>query len=168
MIEIRKLILFTAMVLALSACRNNEAEEDLAEDAAATPAEVSPAAVPEAPQPPLAEQVAQTVVAADAVTVGTSLQGDDVVKAANALFTTADTVYASASVRGKPAGTDVAVYWTFQDGTSHKEESKKIASGDQQVLWFSFGKADGMRPGKYNVQIDVNSAPVGIADFVVK
>ena len=88
-------------------------------------------------------------------------------KSPSAQFTLADSIYASASVSGKPAGATASVFWTYQDGTAHKQESKKLAGG-QQSVWFSFTKADGMKPGKYNVEIDVDMKPVGIADFQVK
>ena len=98
--------------------------------------------------------------------MGNALQGDVAAKSASAQFTTSDTVYASASVLGKPAGADASVYWTYQDGTAHKQETKKLTG--QPSVWFSFSKADGMKPGKYNVEIDVNMTPVGIADFQIK
>ena len=168
MIKPAKFALCSALALVLSAC-GNEGSEDLAKDGApvAAPAATAPAAV--APLPPAVPQKQlPTQVAADAVTVGNSLAADRVVKAARAQFSSADTVYASASVRGKPAGATVSVYWTYQDGTTHKEETKNLASGDQQAIWFSFAQADGMRPGKYNVEIDVNMTPVGIADFQIQ
>ena len=69
-----------------------------------------------------------------------------------------------ASAAGR-AGAIARVYWTYQDGTSDKEEEKPVA-GD--IVNFSFSQADGMQPGAYNVQIDIDDVPVGIADFQVQ
>lgn len=168
MTSIRVLALCAAMALVLSAC-NEGADEPVdvkapastmaqgqkAQDTAKLPAEPGPGSL-------VAAEVSDK-----AVTVGTSLANDRAVKSAQAQFTTSDTVYASASVRGKP-GASVTVYWTYQDGTTHKEETRELKSGGTQPVAFSFAQGDGMIPGKYNVQIDEDMIPVGIADFVVK
>ncbi|MGI8559860.1 MAG: hypothetical protein ACR2J7_00155 [Luteimonas sp.] len=163
---IQKSALCAALVFALSAC--NEGAED-AREAAAVPAEASQAAIADPVAAPAVAPAgaAATEVPADAVSVGTTLAGDGVVKAERAEFTTSDTVYSSASVSGKP-GAVISVYWTYQDGNTHKEETAELASGGRQTTRFAFSKADGMVPGKYNVQIDVDMVPVGIADFAVK
>lgn len=154
-----------ALAFSLVAC-SKEGDEDENHEVA-TKAVVVPPPVVVPPAPVVARKVEMpTTVAADAVTVGNAIQGDTAVKSASAQFTTADTIYASGSVQGKPAGADASVYWTYQDGTAHKQETKKL-SGEQSV-WFSFAKADGMKPGKYNVEIDVNMKPIGIADFQIK
>ncbi|MEO7251193.1 MAG: hypothetical protein ABIW30_01145 [Arenimonas sp.] len=170
MIEIRKLALLGALTLFVSACDKEGSEDEVSKAAPST--EAAQPATPSAQKPaiqesPIPSVVQPVTVAADAVTVGTALQGDRVVKAARAQFTLADTVYASASVRGKPPGAEVMVYWTYvKDGNSLKQETRKLAGGEQ-TIWFSFAKADGMKPGKYNVEIDVNMVPVGITDFQI-
>lgn len=168
MIDIRKLALCAAIVFALSAC--NEGSEDLAEGQETAPATATPTPTPGAGEslpPPEPEKIIPVEVAADAIAVGTKLQGDVVVRPASNRFATSDTVYASAPVRGKPAGAEAKVYWTYQDGTAHKEEIKKL-TGSEQHIAFSFAKADGMKPGKYNVEIDVNMVPIGIVDFEIR
>lgn len=179
MMDIRKLALLGALALVLSACGKEGSEDEVDQaapgTAAGTPATPGTAAAQRAPastpqpgtQSSPVEPVVQSVnVAADAVTVGNSLQGERVVKATRAQFSLADTVYASASIRAKP-GSEVMVYWTYvKDGTSLKQETKKLVGGEQTIL-FSFAKADGMKPGKYNVEIDVNMVPIGITDFQI-
>jgi len=78
-----------------------------------------------------------------------------------------DTLHASAPVSGRPAGTEVKIYWTYQDGTSHKEETKKVESG-MKFLTFDFSRANGMKAGGYMVQLDVGGVPAGILDIKVK
>lgn len=162
-------VLALCVVLVLSAC--NEGAEERVDDqaSAASNAEAlqkgpQTVALPAEPGP---DSVLPVEVTDDAVTVGNSLANGRAVKSAQAQFIISDTVYASASVRGKP-GAIVSVYWTYQDGTSHKEETLELKSGGAQPVAFSFTKGDGMVPGKYNVQIDMDMVPVGIADFVVK
>ena len=70
-----------------------------------------------------------------------------------------DTIHASARANG-----EAKVYWTYQDGSSHKEEVKP-ANG---IVTFDFDRSQGMRPGNYTVEIDIDGVPVGITDFVVK
>ncbi len=168
MTPIRVLALCAALTLALSAC--NEGADDRLDDqapAATTSEEQQAPQGPALPAEPGPDSVLPSEVSDSAVTVGTSLANDRAVKAAQAQFTTSDTVYASASVQGKP-GASVSVYWTYQDGRTHKEETRELASGGTQVATFSFASGDGMVPGKYNVQIDVDMIPVGIADFIIK
>lgn len=164
--KISRLAVAAALVLALAACGREGSDDETQEATAKVPtAPVAPAAIPP-PAPVMPKAQIPTTVAADAVTVGNAMQGDVAVKSVAAQFSTGDTVYASASVRGKPAGADASVYWTYQDGNAHKQETKKLSG--QQTIWFSFTKADGMKPGKYNVEIDVDMKPVGIADFQIK
>lgn len=153
--------------LLLSACSREGAEDDSA-PAAATASQEAPAAPPPPALPPKPgpDALLPTSVSTDAVTVGTSLQGETVVKSPTAQFTTADTIYAGASVKGRKSGAEVAVYWTYSDGRTHKEERRKLAG--EQYVSFSFAKADGMKPGNYNAQIDVDMVPIGLTDFVVK
>lgn len=167
MLTSRKILSCVIITLLLSACSKEGAEDapaSTAPTAQETPAAPPPPALPAEPGP---DATLPTTVAGDAVTVGSTLQGETVMKAASPRFTTADTVHAGASVKGKPAGAEVAVYWTYEDGRTHKEERRPLAEGEQYVR-FSFAAADGMKPGKYNAQIDVNMMPIGITDFIVK
>lgn len=147
-----------ALALLLSACGEQAAPEPAAEAPAATQAPAEPIEQP-------VEQIAEpTTVAADAVIVGSALGPDQAATAPKPSYGTADTVYASASSAGR-SGAVARVYWTYQDGTSHKEEEKPV---DGDVVSFAFSQADGMRAGAYNVQIDIDDVPVGIADFNVQ
>ena len=165
MSHLRFLLLPVAASLLLAAC-GKEGADDAVTPPAGTPSAAVQPTPPPLPVDPPATAVQPTTVSADAVTIGTKLQGDMVVKSASPQFSTSDTVLAGASVKGKPAGAEVAVYWTYEDGRTHKEERRKLAG--EQYVSFSFGKIDGMKAGKYNAQIDVDMVPVGITDFVVK
>lgn len=165
MLTTRRILLCAAITLLLASCAK-EGADDTATPPAATPSAAVQPAAPTLPVEPLPTAVQPTTVSADAVTIGTALQGEKVVKSASPQFSTSDTVLAGASVKGKPAGAEVAVYWTYEDGRTHKEERRKLAG--EQYVSFSFAKIDGMKPGKYNAQIDVDMVPVGITDFVVK
>ncbi len=166
MTSIRVLALCAALVL--TAC--NEGAEERVDAQAPSGTTTAGQQAPETatlPAKPGPDSLLPAEVSDSAVTIGTSVANDRAVKSAQAQFSTSDTVYASASVRGKP-GASVSVYWTYQDGTTHKEETRELKAGGTQPVAFSFTKADGMIPGKYNVQIDEDMTPVGIADFVIK
>ena len=155
-------ICLATLAMALAACNQRgpepqEAATATTPDAAevATPGEAAPS-VAEAPS---ATRVEPVTVAADAVTVGSALGPDQAATGPKASYGLGDTVYASARGNGM-----AKVYWTFQDGTSHKEEEKP-ANG---IVSFQFDSASGMRAGDYTVEIDIDDVPVGITDFVVK
>jgi hypothetical protein len=135
------------------------------------PADTAPAdtAAQPAPPPDLSDtgvdKVETVTVRADAIAVGHQVGPNQAVSAAKRAYTTADTIYASLPTKGQPAGAKGYVYWTYQDGRTHKEEAKPVSG---EYLNFQFSQADGMKPGKYNVEIDINDKPVGIVDFTVQ
>jgi hypothetical protein len=160
----RVLLSAAAMVVALAACNRQPPVAPVTPaTTAADQAKADKAAKPVAPPPAQAAQEAVTV-AADAVTVGSTVGADGAAATPKPAYALADTVYASASARGH-SGATARAYWTYQDGTSTHEEEKPVA-GD--VVSFSFSKANGMKPGTWNGEIDFNDVPVGIADFKVQ
>lgn len=156
-----------SLMILLAACGGGKDPDAdvMADDAAAQPG----AAVDTAPQPtasaPKAPEVVMPVeVSNEAITLGTSANGSQVLKAARSSFRLTDTVHAGIS-GGHPPGTKARIYWTNQKtGLSDKEETKDVAD-DGAV--FTFDKASGMKPGRYSVQVDVGDKPVGIVDFEV-
>lgn len=168
----RNISLFAAIALCLSACSKEGADDLTVEPSpsgSTAPVATPATAAAETPPPagPVVEKSEPVEVSANAIAVG-KMQDGKVVRSPSNVFTTADTVYAGAMVNGQKAGAKVTVYWTYQDGRSHKMETRKLGSTDAQPVSFSFAAADGMKPGKYNVEIDVDMIPIGIADFQVK
>ena len=129
---------------------------------AADAANAGAAAAP-APSPIDSAPVEPVAVAADAVRVGTALDAAGAASGAKPAYSTGDTVYASLSAKGR-TGT-AKVYWTGANGLSAKEEEKAL-SGEN--VNFQFSRVDGMKAGKYNVEIDVDGVPAGIVDFTVQ
>lgn len=166
MSKIRNLLFVAAACAALSACKK-EADVPADPQQAGQPVveELPPGQSPAPPVEPPADAVIPVTVSADAVKVGSSQNPDQSAASPKQSYGTADTVYASARTGGYPVGAKAYVYWTYEDGLTHKEEEKAV-SGD--VVSFRFSQADGMKPGKYNVEIDINDKPVGIVDFVVR
>jgi len=154
-------LIVIALALLLPAC---------GEEVVTVPATQAPDATqaPVATAPPVvqpAEDITElTTLSADAIRVGAALGPDQAATAPKPAYTTADTIYASALSAGR-AGALARVYWTYQDGTSHKEEEKPV---EGNVVSFGFSQADGLRAGAYTVQIDIDDVPVGIADFTVQ
>lgn len=157
-----------ALALAvLAGCSRDEAPKDAAPPVAQPAAPVvDPLAEP--PPAPDAGEV-PVEVRADAIAAGHVLGANGAVSQAKpgAVYALGDTIHASMPVRGQKPGADVTVYWTFEDGNTVKEETRPLPAGAQYVN-FSFSRADGMKPGDWNVQIDVDFKPVGIVDFKVK
>ena len=164
--KVLAVVIAASLGVSLSACRD---------DAAVDADEITATEMSEQPPPPAAatsaaaptQVVMPVTVSADAVTVGKAVGADGAVTTIVTTYSVADTVYASIPTSGHAPGSDVHVYWSYQDGSSHKEERKPIPSGDKYVN-FHFSKADGLRVGKYTVQFDVAEVPVGIVDFSVQ
>ena len=153
-----------ALALVLTAC-NKPAPE-----ASTTPAPTASNAPPPGPQPlpatPPPDAVMPVEVKADAIAVGSALGPNQAITAPKPMYSTSDTIYVSMPTKGQPAGGKAHVYWTAaQTGLSVKEEDKPL-SGD--FINFQISSADGLKPGSYNVEIDVNDKPVGIVDFKVQ
>jgi nucleoid-associated protein YgaU len=132
-------------------------------DAAAAQAPAANAPAPAPAQPVDAAPIQPVAVAADAVQVGTALDASGAATGAKPAYAAADTLYASLPTKGR-AGT-AKVYWTGANGLSVKEEEKAMSGA---YVNFQFSRADGMTPGKYNVEIDVDGVPAGIVDVTVQ
>lgn len=160
--------------LLLAGCGKSDAERDLAEIDAA---QQGPAATEAADMKPTsgvgtstsasAPPIEPVEVRADAFMIGSVLGGDGGVSGTKPVYALTDTLHASVPVSGRPAGTEVKIYWTYQDGSSHKEETKKVESGMKHLI-FDFSRATGMKAGSYMVQLDVGGMPAGILDIKVK
>jgi hypothetical protein len=110
---------------------------------------------------------ASVTVAADALTVGTVVGPTGEVQRSPGPFAASDTVQVSFPKKGFEPGAPVVVYWTYQDGRSHHEERTTLpAEGD--FARYSFSSSQGMKPGNYNVEVQVKGRPVGIVDFAVR
>ncbi|SJZ90261.1 hypothetical protein [Novilysobacter spongiicola] len=115
----------------------------------------------------LSADVPEPAASSNRVIIGNSLAPDGAAMSGQNSFSTGDSVYVSAPLDGVPPGANVSVYWTYEDGNSHKEETVQAPAGEEYIV-FEFSEADGMQPGTYNAQIDVNMQPVGIAEFRVE
>lgn len=167
--KVLAVVLAASFGVSVSACRDDAPVDAGESTATETPEQLAPPAGPASATSAAApaQVVMPVTVSADAVTVGKAVGPDGGVTTSMAKYSVNDTVYASIPTSGRAPLSDVSVYWSYQDGTSHKQERKQIPSGEKYVN-FSFAKADGLRPGKYTVQVDVGDVPVGIMDFSVQ
>ncbi|MBW3551556.1 MAG: hypothetical protein KY442_12405, partial [Proteobacteria bacterium] len=151
-----------ALSLALLAACSSEQPQP------APPAEPVEAATqaPEFELPPATSQE-PVAVSGDAIAVGSSIGADMAVDARKQRYTTGDTIYVSIPTGEFDPGSQAKVYWTFEDGTTEKEETQDIPAGAEH-LHFELSAEDGLRAGDYNVQVDVSGQPVGIVDFSVE
>jgi hypothetical protein len=152
-----------AIIAAASLAACEEKIDTTVADTATPAADAANAPTAPPPGPATSAPIEPVTVSADAVRVGTALDAAGAASGAKPAFSTSDTVYASLSAKGR-TGT-AKVYWTGADGLSAKEEEKAL-SGEN--VSFQFSRADGMKAGKYNVEIDVDGVPAGIVDFTVQ
>ena len=163
--KVLAVVMAASLGVSLSACSDDAAVDADVPTATEMSEQPPPAAATSAAAP--TQVVMPVTVSADAVTVGKAVGADGAATTIATTYSVADTVYASIPTSGHAPGSDVHVYWSYQDGSSHKEERKPIPSGDKYVN-IHFSKADGLRLGKYTVQFDVAEVPVGIVDFSVQ
>ena len=158
-------LLISTLALSLGACKKDAepAPAPVTEEQAAQ--EAANEAFPPLPVEPPADAVLPVTVAADAFKIGSTVGANSEAAMPKPAYAIGDTVYASLPARRYRKGSTANVYWTYQDGLSQKEETKEISG---EFVTFAFSKADGMKPGKYNVEIGVDDKPVGIVDFVVQ
>lgn len=162
----RSSLIIGSLALLLGACGGQNYEDDDL-DIVDAPVEQSveqvgvPASVPDA------SAVQPSVISAESLAIGNVLGTDGAVSAGKPTYATSDTVYASVPVGGYPAGTEVVIYWFGQNGTSIKQDQKKIDPG-ARFMNFSLSAEDGMTPGRYTAQVDVGETPAGITDFTVQ
>ena len=169
-------VLFTSCVCTalLVGCGQSDEDRDLA-DINATQQEqpgdvasgMAPVAGVSASSSSSAPPIEPVEVRPDAFAIGTMVSPEGAVSGVKQVFSISDTLHASVPVSGRPAGTDVKIYWTYQDGTSLKEESKKVDAGTK-YLTFDFSKSSGMKAGSYMVQLDIGGKPAGLLDITVK
>lgn len=164
----QRFLLPVVLAVVVSACGGtgddlDPADAALLEEGGATSEGEQPVAAPGA-QVQVAEEV---VLDSNAVAVGSATNPDGAVSAGKATYTVDDTIYASVPVGGYGPGKEVIIYWFSSAGVSVKDERKAIPGGAKFVN-FSLSKADGMKPGSYTAQIDIDDTPVGMADFIVK
>lgn len=164
------LLCTTFAALALAACGEEKIDVPEAADGGASAAGVAgptpsqPAVAAAAGAQPVGEIVEPVTISADAVHVGASVDSDQAATGAKKIYTSGDTVHASIDTRAHP-GKTATVYWSDQSGISVKTEEKAISGAH---VAFMFSRADGMKPGNYNVGIDVDGVPVGLVDFKVQ
>lgn len=147
---------------ALAACEEKIDVPAAGDEDAAAVADTAPTQAPSA-NPIDAKPLEPVAVASDAVRIGTAVDASQAATNAKSVYGIADIVHASLSAKGR-SGT-AKVYWSASNGLSAKEEEKPL-SGDN--VSFQFSRADGMKAGNYNVEIDVDGVPAGIVDFTVQ
>lgn len=151
-------------------CGKSDEARDLAEIDAAqqgSTSDMAPVIGAGASSSSSAPPIEPVEVRADAFAIGTMMNPDGAVSGTKPVYSIGDTLHASVPVAGRPAGTKVKIYWTYQDGTSLKEESKQVDAG-AKYLTFDFSKSNGMKAGSYMVQLDIGGMPSGLLDITVK
>ncbi len=153
------------VALALAGCRQEAADPGAARATATEDAELAPGQPEAPPVEPPADAVLPVTVAANAFAIGSVLSPEGAATTPKASYSVSDTLYASLPAGKFPSGATARIYWTYaKDGISHKEEEKEVGTGPVN---FQFSRADGLKAGEYNVEIDINDRPIGIVDVVV-
>ncbi len=147
--------MLAALILALHACKKEEAP---------TPRSV-PAPSTSAPAP--APAAAVTV---GTITTGNAIGTDKKVTQATDSFGTKDTLYASVATTGAGTAT-LKAKWTYGKNGQEAvvmEDTQTIVSTGPASTEFHVSKPDGWPVGDYQVEIFVNDKPAGTKTFTVK
>lgn len=151
--------------LTLAACGEEKIDVPEAANSAAAPSDAAGTSLAITAPPPASMQSIEAVeIGANEVQVGTSVDANQAATGVKTVYALGDTVHASIDASAHP-GAMATVYWTDSNGMSQKIEKKAVTGAH---VAFAFSRADGMKPGKYNVGIDVDDVPVGLADFKVQ
>ena len=100
------------------------------------------------------------------VQLGSSVDADNRIAASGDSFAPKDSIYASVDTTGG-SGT-VSAKWTYQDGQTVREDSKKLDHGGSQTTVFMISKPSGFPAGNYKVEISLDGRQVASKDFSVR
>lgn len=146
-------LLGAALLVGLAACGKKE--------------ETPPPPTP-APPAPAAQAPAAAPFAVAAIDLGRQIGADKKVTEAVAVFSPADTIYASVSTTGASPSVALKARWTYEDGQVVNESTQSIAPTGTSVTEFHIAKPSGWPAGKYQVEISANGAVVGSKAFEVR
>ena len=147
----RSVLILAAALLALTACKKEEAPP--------TPAP-APVAKPPAPAAPAPFAVA-------AIDLGKQVGADKKITEPASVFAPADTIYASVSTTGASPSIALKARWTYEDGQVVNESQQVIAPTGPAVTEFHIAKPSGWPAGKYQVEISTPAGVLGTKAFEV-
>ena len=145
----RSVLILAAALLALTACKKEEAPP--------TPAPVAKPPAPAAPAP----------FAVAAIDLGKQVGADKKITEPASVFAPADTIYASVSTTGASPSIALKARWTYEDGQVVSESQQVIAPTGPAVTEFHIAKPSGWPAGKYQVEISTPAGVLGTKAFEV-
>ena len=148
----RSVLILAAALLALTACKKEEAPP--------TPAP-APVAKPPAPAAPAPFAVA-------AIDLGKQVGADKKITEPASVFAPADTIYASVSTTGASPSIALKARWTYEDGQVVNESQQVIAPTGPSVTEFHIAKPSGWPAGKYQVEISTPAGVLGTKAFEIR
>ncbi|HXW97327.1 MAG TPA: hypothetical protein VEI47_07055 [Gemmatimonadales bacterium] len=127
-----------------------------------------PAEAPAQPAPP----PPPAPLAVAGVTLGKSVDSAKMVGTPVTAFGVKDTIYASVGTTGVGSNASVGAKWSYvkKDGslTPVNETSQTITTTGPAAIEFHIAKATPWPKGKYRIEVQLNGAPAGSADFDVQ
>lgn len=150
--------MLAALVLALNACKKEEAPKS----ASVPPPSTS------APAPVPAPSTAGVTVST--ITLGNAISADRTVTQAADSFDRKDTIYAAVATTGAGTAT-LKAKWTYRKNGQEAvvmEDTQTIQATGPASSEFHISKPDGWPAGDYQVEILVDGKPVGTKTFTVK
>jgi hypothetical protein len=118
-----------------------------------------PAAAP--PAPP----AAPTLVS---LQLGKAVGADKQVTSPTTTFGTRDTIYASVTTTGSMPNANLTARWTFEDGQVVDSTTQTLNLEGSGTTEFHIAKASRWPTGRYKVEVTLNGAPLGSADFEIR
>jgi hypothetical protein len=128
----------------------------------------TPAPAPQASPPVSAPAPAAPPARVGAIELGTAIGADGRVTTPGAIFSPADTIYASVLTENQPSGAKLSARWTYEDGQVVAEGVETLTAAGRANTEFHIAKPDGWPAGRYRVEIALNGAPAGAREFEVR
>ena len=148
------LSLCLSIAFTLFACQRNEEVATTQPPVSAPSGSVSPSAIPKVTTLDLGNAI--------------SADGRVAAGAAKTTFAPTDTIYVSVLTDQPPAGAELSVRWTFEDGQLVSEGREQLTSSGDTATEFHIAKPDGFPAGRYKVEIALNGKPAGTREFEVR
>ena len=122
---------------------------------------------PEAPPPATAPPPAPAAPTLVSIELGKAIQADKRVVNPGTTFGRRDTIYVAVTTNGTMPNAAMTAKWTFQDGQVVDSTTQTVNLAGPATTEFHISKPTAWPAGRYKVEVTLNGAPLGQADFEI-